>query len=666
MSRQHLVAYRWFAVAFFGISLACAWPPLLWGQAAPGQASRAVLIIDGSGSMWGRLGQTTKIAMAQRALARVLPEIAPAVDLGLVSYGHRRKSNCSDIEVIARPGRNSTTALFEEVHNLSPRGKTPIASALEIAAEALDHRNQPGTIVLLSDGYENCRRDPCAMSSALRGDGAALTIHVIGLGLKPADRQRIKCISSEGGGTFQPVNAIDDLENALVTVFAGLGTVAPRSVEPPESTISKSIDPTGPPGLRLRALIEGSNRPILRGLNWKVTRVGGADTEPAVYEGSAPRPAIETAPGKYIVEARLGLANTRQTVDVAEQGPTIVTIPLNAGRLQLSTRANKGGPTLDNIFYKITVKPPGTSRAAKVLVVSQERTPEYHLAAGTYTISAQHGLARIERNVTIHPGRTEQLALTLNVGRLRLLAIAGSDDRVLDQMLFLVYEDDPDALGGAREVARSAADQPIFTLPAGSYRVVARRGRSETRARVTVQSGKTIAKRITLKSTTLRASAHVTGASNELDDLLTFRVYPDGASQEVEAKALVRTSRPNPTFHLEAGRYRIVGTLGYVNARASTSINLKPGDRKSIALEYNAGWTNFVLREPGGATIVDDVSWTLKDDAGRPLWSTDTPSPKTPLAAGSYELTAKHRGRRITTAFTLQVGQRKSIIVSFQ
>ena len=55
----------------------------------------------------------------------------------------------------------------------------------------------------------------------------------------------------------------------------------------------------------------------------------------------------------------------------------------------------------------------------------------------------------------------------------------------LADVVFQVFEDDPDAPQGRRELMRSAAARPSFSLPAGTYYVVARHGAAEARERLT-------------------------------------------------------------------------------------------------------------------------------------------------------------------------------------
>ncbi len=64
-----------------------------------------MVLLDGSGSMWGKPNGDSAASSTPRATAlhEGLARIRPDVRLGLASFGHRRRGNCSDAEVIVPP-----------------------------------------------------------------------------------------------------------------------------------------------------------------------------------------------------------------------------------------------------------------------------------------------------------------------------------------------------------------------------------------------------------------------------------------------------------------------------------------------------------------------------------------------------------------------------------
>ena len=57
-----------------------------------------VLILDASGSMWGRVEGRPKIVIAKQVMTDLIQELPAGLNTGLVAYGHRRKGDCNDVE----------------------------------------------------------------------------------------------------------------------------------------------------------------------------------------------------------------------------------------------------------------------------------------------------------------------------------------------------------------------------------------------------------------------------------------------------------------------------------------------------------------------------------------------------------------------------------------
>ncbi len=212
--------------------------------------SRAILVLDGSGSMWGQIDGVAKIEIAQDVVGSLLGEITGAQELGLTVYGHRRKGDCSDIETIVEPGPSTLGAIESAVNAVSPRGKTPMTDAVIAAAEALKYTEEKATVILVSDGIETCAPDPCAAARALEEAGVDFTAHVVGFDISDNDEAvaQMQCIADETGGTFRTASSAAELGDALV------------AVTDPDPTYSVKLIAT-----------EGEGGPrILEGLAWDI------------------------------------------------------------------------------------------------------------------------------------------------------------------------------------------------------------------------------------------------------------------------------------------------------------------------------------------------------------------------------------------------------------
>ncbi|MBW1802080.1 MAG: VWA domain-containing protein, partial [Deltaproteobacteria bacterium] len=70
------------------------------GEPRPREAGRAILVLDASGSMWGKVRGRTKVEIARESIERLMEAWNPDIELGLIAYGHRRKGDCKDIELL--------------------------------------------------------------------------------------------------------------------------------------------------------------------------------------------------------------------------------------------------------------------------------------------------------------------------------------------------------------------------------------------------------------------------------------------------------------------------------------------------------------------------------------------------------------------------------------
>ena len=164
---------------------------------------KAMIVMDASGSMWGQIDGKTKIEIARETLGDVLQSLPQDLELGLMAYGHREKGQCSDIQTIVAPGPNTARVIGAAVNKLNPKGKTPLAEAVTMAAERLRYTEDKATVILITDGLETCDADPCAVANSLEQNGIDFTAHVVGFGLSKEEGQQGACIAQNTGGIYK-------------------------------------------------------------------------------------------------------------------------------------------------------------------------------------------------------------------------------------------------------------------------------------------------------------------------------------------------------------------------------------------------------------------------------------------------------------------------------
>lgn len=211
-------------------ALLCA--TLATGPALATCATDAMVVFDGSASMAEigfDTGETNRITDARAAMARVMPEVEHDRRIGLVTYGPGPEGSCDGIAMRFPPIDASAARMQAELGALDPNGLTPLAKAVERAANVLDYRTQPAIVVLVTDGNETCGGRPCALGRDLSATAVDLTIHVIGYKAEsdffswdspeatevPKGDTVAKCLSDATGGRFVATETVEELVAAL-------------------------------------------------------------------------------------------------------------------------------------------------------------------------------------------------------------------------------------------------------------------------------------------------------------------------------------------------------------------------------------------------------------------------------------------------------------------
>lgn len=274
-------------------------------SAAAQERPKAILVLDGSGSMWGQIDGVTKIAIAQEVVGQLLGSLPAEQELGLTVYGHRRKGDCTDIETLVAPGAASREAIREAVNAIQPRGKTPLSDAVVQAAEALRYTEEAATVILVSDGRETCEVDPCEVGRRLEAAGVDFTAHVIGFDVSnPEDKAQLQCLAENTGGTFLSAANAQELSTALATVA--------------------EAEPMAYPTL-FRATSGEGGPEIADTLVWDLFEDGGG---PVFTARQGATLAWDLAPGRYRIEALRpdDEALAEATFEVGAEGQTVTVV----------------------------------------------------------------------------------------------------------------------------------------------------------------------------------------------------------------------------------------------------------------------------------------------------------------------------------------------------
>ena len=423
-----------------------------------------VIVLDASGSMWGQIDGINKITIAQDVVRDILGTVPKDRNIGLLAYGHRRKGDCGDIELLVPPGPGNAQPISAATDAINPRGKTPLTDAVRQAATVLRSQEQSATVVLVTDGLETCKADPCAMARELEQTDVDFTAHVVGFGLSRKDGAAVSCIADETGGRFIKADNAQELSAALAQTVATEPT-APEpqpelKVEPKHNLqINVQLSPDSPP--LERGEIDKLSLDLIRVADNRSSRVG--------YESSL---ALKVDAGDYILRAQYqgGAVETSVVVEPLEVSHTSVS--LNAGVIDFRARHMTEGlidPAI--LTWQITNLETGHS--------VQRYKPDLYsvFAEGQYEVTVMPGR---NRNIALLPVKLEVRAGESNTGEflldyagLRIDTVSESGEHLPNHFLrFELWSKRADGTRDQRVNGQAGTRDMVYVAP-GDYLLTA-------------------------------------------------------------------------------------------------------------------------------------------------------------------------------------------------
>lgn len=276
-------------ILIFGISLAAV---------APVKAGKSIaLILDASGSMNAKLPEgRTRIEAAKAAVEEIIGKLPADVRIALRAYGHQSptsKHDCQDTELMV--GFDGLAANKESIlaksRSIKAQGYTPITYVIKLAAEDVGKEDaKPHVVILVSDGKETCKGDPCATAKALAEADASLVIHTIGFAVDAAAKYQLQCIARVARGSYYDADSAGKLATAL-------GEAAKTEAPP-------AAPPATPPRETTRIVVAGPPKPgklSIKNAEMMGHIVTEAETDKEVGKLSSFTTSVDLPPGFYNV-----------------------------------------------------------------------------------------------------------------------------------------------------------------------------------------------------------------------------------------------------------------------------------------------------------------------------------------------------------------------------
>lgn len=641
--------------------------PLQITPAHAQQPASVAIVMDGSGSMWGKLPGSDQVkfaAAADRLLAH-LATVPVTTQVGAILFGQRSRGGCGEARTLKPLAPYDQAEMAAAFKLLNPQGRGPLVLGLRRAAEMLGPAKGPRHVILVHDDPDNCSQDVCAAAREIKQAYPNLRTHAVSLTPKPQNRGALACLTQITGGRIIEVNNISQADAAIANIVRyaalsgrGTGESQTASNAPGEKNAAQSgqqqevqTRPPSPeparaptPGLMLSAALKAGDRVIEDGLFWSIGRLEGDNVTPQ-HKTSKSRPSIALAPGRYRVELRANGYTRTADIDVKEGPRTLLRMDLDAAAVSLSATLNERGTVVGDAAFAVTA---AGGDAAPVWSGLAPRSPLI-LSAGNYTITTTAGRVTRRRDIRVEVGQKLKLAVPLQAGYLTVRSrLAGN--RKPDGAIVAIEADDPASPDGRRTIVRSIRAEPSFLLPAGTYYATARVGAAEKTEQVAVAAGKVIEKTVIVPRMHLKIVSRYPGRNSNIQDNVRYRVWQLRAPN---TPPLVSTE-PAPTFKLAPGPYRIESRVGKQNATIVRDFEVTNAATGRLVLVHEAGSVELAVQQH---TSAKDIYWEIRNPQGQVIWRSLEAAPQVTLKAGQYSIISEIAGQTSKTPLTVKAGR---------
>jgi len=535
----------------------------------------AMLIFDASRSMKGKIDGKTRISIARDVLGKAFERYEASLKLGIMAYGSRSSSNCRDIRYIRPAGRIKVASYKWAIKRIRPRGKTPIALAIRAGANRLDYKNKKTTLILMSDGLDNCKGNPCAVARKLEETANFLTIHVIAFSVPKEDLPGLSCIARNTGGKF--FTAANGAE--LGVAFDSIVTEISNTGIPDIITASSrnSVEEDKLEAVKADADVE--TRKLLEAMQERARQNAEIENQKPLVG----RTTRTIGSGKIITIEPSNRSEISVAVLENPMKPDILLMTKDTDEgsegLGLVAKLASNSPPLEiNIKWEIYNFLKSSDGNRSQILTSEVAQPTLPLSPGKYIVRAVFGVSSTAKVITISPAQITDATFILNTGGIRVkpLLIAGEPPAGKMPQQWIYLSPSPASSSAPQLVATADDPDEIHQLSAGTYELISKFGTANAvvKTNVTISPGLLTEVEVSHKAGIVqfklfkkwRGGEELTGASWKLFDDEGNEVASDLAAGSGEIIA--------------PGRYKV--TALYNDNTYTKMFNIKPGRKKLI------------------------------------------------------------------------------------
>ncbi|MFB5662445.1 VWA domain-containing protein [Alteribacillus sp. HJP-4] len=183
----------------------------------PGSSHFSILL-DVSGSMAAENESGSRMEEAKEAIGDFVEALPDNSTMSLRIYGQEGSNAEDDKEISCEvteavyEGDADTELVRETLKRVEPTGWTPLALAIEDAADDIPENVSDAIVYIVSDGMETCGGDPAAAAEELVDQEIEPIINIIGFQVEAEEQKMLMDIAEAGHGDFSYVDSKQELE----------------------------------------------------------------------------------------------------------------------------------------------------------------------------------------------------------------------------------------------------------------------------------------------------------------------------------------------------------------------------------------------------------------------------------------------------------------------
>ena len=639
-------------------------------------ADKTVLVLDASRSMWGTIAKKPKYMMVHDAFARAIGARPARPGIGLVSYGNHSPSSCTDVNATIAPGGSDHSRFLSTIKDIKPWGLTPIAGSLRRAAKTFGDSADHRSILLITDGTENCRGDPCAVAARLKEESPSLSINVIALSVPEAAHKHLSCIAENTGGLFRTAGTQNELDIAVGTMIdlkPGSGSEIPlAALEQANRPMPSLALLRDPPPLPRRNPRWRKRIALFAAAKAEEEEQAGAEATTEAVAEAMPEPAAEPEPAVFAdaepaAQPEAQTAEPKPEPQVAQISPPAPDLlapqevdasnvllsaaladPIETGALPASPAGTETPDAALERAPALPERPESAKPAAPAPAKSAAR------AGDPDQKSEPRPDHKPEFKIEDKPAPTQQ-GIKLKA---KLTAEMRPISRPVEWSIYKVENGDQ-ALW--KQVGAIRAAEPTMKLDPGQYLVRARYGHVTASKMVEVKPRKQSDITFVLNAGGLRILSHLIFVDAPRGKQATHFIYTGDADENGMRQLIAKSQIQGDVIALNAGRYRVISRLGEANSVVSTDVTVSPGVLTAVEVNHKAGVLSLKIDDDADAPSTAKTNLVVFDDDGNLVARARGAAVQTILAPGRYSITVERAGKKVTEDFDIRIGESKAI-----